>query len=157
MNLKEEIIKIIVTEPLKKLFWLIIAAIVGISLLVPKMSGWLQSRLSYTILLEVALSFLVLLLSAAIYTLYLRNKLKTYKTIEEISPSKSTGETLEPNIVCLGADDLFVTLDRHDVFREMPYPNLAIRSAAVKFQNVPIPSRKIGMVVLMNNGPDVRI
>ncbi len=54
---------------------------------------------------------------------------------------------LEPNIICLAEDDLFVTLDRHEIFRETEdYGPGALRAATVKFTNEPKLGRKVRSV-----------
>jgi hypothetical protein len=87
MDLKEEIKKIIITEPLKWfykfIFFGLFGAIIAIPFVVIYLSGWLQSRLSYTVLLAIALSLLVLLLSSMLFLSYLRNRIKKQTSLKE--------------------------------------------------------------------------
>lgn len=60
---------------------------------------------------------------------------------------KTEKENSEPNIVCLGDDDLFVSLDRHEVFRETDnHAPGTLRAATVKFANEPKPGKRVGSV-----------
>src|SRR6266404_837985 len=52
----------------------------------------------------------------------------------------------EPNIVCLGDDDLQLELDRHEVFRESDDSDHALRAVTVAFYNEPNAPRKVGSI-----------
>lgn len=53
-------------------------------------------------------------------------------------------KTLEPNIVCEGEDDLFVELDKHEIFRETEYYGAgALRADTVRFANEPKAGHKV--------------
>jgi hypothetical protein len=50
----------------------------------------------------------------------------------------------EPNIVCLGEGDVFVELDRHEIFRESENYECALRAVTARFCNLPNPPNKVG-------------
>ena len=54
---------------------------------------------------------------------------------------------LDPNIVCLGSDDWYVLLDKHEVFRETDHENpRRLRAATVKFTNESKPGKKVASI-----------
>lgn len=67
-----------------------------------------------------------------------------------ITAKRSQAKTIiqsEPNIVCLGEDDLSVFLDKHEVFRETDFENSrALRSTSVKFTNEPRLGKKVASI-----------
>jgi hypothetical protein len=64
-----------------------------------------------------------------------------------LAPQAVGEKNLEPNIVCEGDADLFVTLGANKIFRRAEPKTAPLRVAAVKFTNEPKPPHKVASVV----------
>ncbi len=142
----KQYLKAIVWSPGLKFVWIVYGLLAFIATFIV----WViptqdQPRIEYVKLLTWRVWIVLIpILTFILVALVVNSAIKVIASQTSEPMSKVLGPA--PNIVCLGDDDLFVDLDRHEIFREVAHHEYALRAITVKFINEPNPPQKVGSV-----------